>query len=108
MQELNTGKYFGVEPYRSVRSTLHVVKENMSVALYSEEVSFSPRRFYIDSFYEAYRKVFLDKSICFNFSSGKNNMKNTIESNMSLRAAYNVAFNKTVNRLRERKLLEKM
>lgn len=51
---LKAGEWFGVEPFCSSKSTIHVVQENLAFALYSKEVPWPLGRFYINRFYKAY------------------------------------------------------
>lgn len=46
-QPLSAVECFGVEPFRSIRSTIHVVTENFAVDPYTEELRWPLRRFYI-------------------------------------------------------------
>lgn len=52
-QLLSDGVLLGVKPFRFVRRTIHVVRENFSEAPYTEELPWPLRGFYINRFYKA-------------------------------------------------------
>lgn len=54
--ELNSGEWFGFEPFYPIRSTIPVVQKSFVAAPLSYEVPRPPRRFYIHSFIKAYRQ----------------------------------------------------
>lgn len=52
-QPPSAGKWCGLESFRSIKSTIHVVREKFAVAPFIDELPWPLRRFYINKFYRA-------------------------------------------------------
>lgn len=55
-KELKTVEQFGADPFRSIKSTIHVMRENFDVVPCYEETPWPSRRFCTNRFYKAFSK----------------------------------------------------
>lgn len=80
-----------------------MVRENFVVATYSEKVPWSPRRFYINTFHEAYSYLFLVKKRAALASQGESiRLKSLLKKRCASMVGHKIALNETMDRYERR------